>query len=114
VLTVAAAVVLGAVVAAGVYTLYERQTKNRLGHQVRAYEVISDTVVRVTFEVSLADGERGECKVRARGRDGLEKGAAVVPVGPGSGGALITTYELATTSRASTGEVVGCRAIDRP
>jgi hypothetical protein len=111
-LAVLAAITLGLLVVAGIYGLYERSTKGRLASELRNYTVMSDTVVRITFEVRIAEGERGECKVRARGRDGLEKGAAVIPVGPGRGGVLVRTYELTTTSRAVTGELVGCQSMD--
>ena len=113
-LVVTAAVVVGALIAAGVYVLYERRTEGRLPYEVRSYEVLSDTAVRVSFEVSLARGERGECKLRARGRSGGDVGSAVIPVGPGTGGALVTSYDLPTTGRASTGEVVGCLHRDSP
>jgi hypothetical protein len=111
-LVIAAAVVVGALIAVAVYALYERHNEGRLPYEVRGYEVLSDTAVRVSFEVSLARGERGECKLRARGRTGEDVGEAVIPVGPGRGGALVTSYELPTTSRASTGEVVGCLHLD--
>jgi hypothetical protein len=109
---IAAAVVVGALIAAAVYALYERHNEGRLPYEVRGYEVLSDTAVRVSFEVSLDRGERGECKLRARGRTGEDVGGGVIPVGPGKGGALVTSYDLPTTGRASTGEVVGCLHLD--
>ena len=111
-LVVAAAVVVGALIAAGVYVLYERHSEGRLPYEVRGYQVVSDTAVRISFEVSLATGERGECKLRARGRTGEDVGSAVIPVGPGKGGALLTSYDLPTTGRASTGEIVDCLHTD--
>lgn len=113
-LVIIAAVAVAAAVGAAVYGLYARHNAGRLPYEVRGYHVLSDTAVRVTFEVRLDARETGECKVRARGRDGLETGSAVVPVGPGTGGVLVTTYELTTASRASTGEVVGCRSVEQP
>src|SRR3954447_17917292 len=113
-LVVLAAVVTGVVVAGGVYALYTRHNAGRLAYEVRGYDVRSDASVRITWEVSLATGEVGECKVRARGVDLTDVGTAVVPVGPGRGGALVTSYDLATTARAKTGEVVGCRHLDTP
>ena len=113
-LVIAAAVVVGALIAVGVYVLYERHNEGRLPYEVRGYEVLSDRAVRVSFEVSLARGERGECKLRARGRSLNDVGTAIVPVGPGKGGALVTSHDLATTARAVTGEVTGCRHLDTP
>ena len=113
-LVVGAAVLLGVGVVAATYALYDRSTKGRLAHQVTGYEVLSDRAVRVDWEVRLADGQRGECQVRARSRDGAEAGSAVVPVGPGRGGALRTSYELSTTARAATGEVTRCRTAPSP
>ena len=114
VLVVLAAVAVAGLVVGGVYALYQQNRAGRLAHEVRAFQVLSDTTVRVEFEVRLAEGERGECKVRARGRDGAETGAAVVPVGPGTGGVLVTSYDLRTSTRASTGEVAACRSVVSP
>ena len=112
--TVVAAVAVGALVVAGMYALYSRQQAGRLPHQARGYAVSSDTSVKITFEVRLDRGQRGECRLRARGRDGLDVGTADVPVGPGTGGTLVTSYALPTQSRASTGEVVSCRELASP
>ena len=108
------AVVVGLAVAAGVYGFYQRYTEGRVSYQLRTFEVVSDSVVRITFEVRLDEGQRGECRVRARSRDGVERGSATIPVGPGRGGALVETYDLATTSRAGSGEVTSCRLLERP
>ena len=112
--TVVAAVVVGALVAAGIYTLYSRQTEGRLSWQLRGYAVSSDTAVKISFEVRLDARQRGECRLRARGRDGRDVGTADVPVGPGTGGVLVTEHVLPTRARASTGEVVSCRAAGSP
>jgi hypothetical protein len=108
------AVALAALVVAGGYALYDRSNEGRLSYQARGYAVSSDTAVRISFEVRLARGQRGECKLRARGRDGRDVGSAIVPVGPGTGRALATSYALTTTGRASTGEVVACQVPRRP
>jgi hypothetical protein len=114
VLIVLAAVVVGALVAAGIYAFYSRHNAGRLPYEVRGYQVVSDSTVRITWEVKLARGERGECKLRARGRTLTDVGSAIVPVGPGTGGVLVPSYDLPTTARASTGEVVGCQHLDTP
>jgi hypothetical protein len=107
-------VVVAVAVVGGAYAFYARHNEGRLAYQVRGYEVLSDTAVRISFEVKLGSGQYGECRVRARGRDGLDKGSQIIPVGPGRGGALVTSYVLTTTSRASTGEVTACLSADRP
>jgi hypothetical protein len=112
--TVVAAVVVGALVAGGIYAFYTRHSKGQLAYEVQGYSVRSDSSVRITWQVKLAAGERGECKLRARGSAMTDVGSAIVPVGPGKGGALVTSYDLPTTAHASTGEVVGCRHLDTP
>ena len=114
VLVLLAAVVLGLVVAAAVYALYSRHNAGRLAYEVRSFDIRSDRAVSITWEVNLDKGEMGECKLRARGSDLTEVGAAVVPVGPGRGGVLVTSYELETKARARTGEVLGCRHLETP
>ena len=109
-----AAVLFGLAVAVSVYALYERRTEGRVSHQVQGYEVLSERAVRVDWEVVLDSGERAECLVRARNREGAEAGRAIVAVGPGRGGALRTSYELTTSSRAATGDVVRCRTAPTP
>jgi len=87
------------------YGLYERRSATQLGYQVGGYEVISDTAVRITFEVDTKGTRTGLCRVRARDRSGREAGSAVIEVGP----QRTVSHLLATTSRAVTGEVSGCR-----
>jgi hypothetical protein len=101
-------------VAGGVYAFYTRHNEGRLAYEVRGFDVRSDSAVRITWEVKLADGEVGECKLRARGRTFNDVGTAIVPVGPGTGGVLVTSHDLETTARAVTGEVTGCRHLDAP
>ena len=102
-------VVAAALLAAGLlflgYSLYDKRSTSRLDYQVGGYDVLSDSVVRVTFTVDTRGERRGLCRVRARNADGAEAGVMVIPVGPGKA----VSYDLATTSRAVTGEVTGCR-----
>ena len=114
VLVVLAAVVVGALVAGGIYAFYARHDKGRLAYEVRGFDVRSDSSVRISWEVKLGDGEVGECKLRARGRSLNDVGTAIVPIGPGTGGVLVTSHDLETTARAVTGEVTGCRHLDTP
>ncbi len=87
------------------YGLYQRRSGTELRYQVGGYQVLSDNQVRVTFTVVTGGTKTGLCRVRARSADGLEAGSEVIPVGPGTE----VSYVLATTSRAVTGEVSGCR-----
>jgi hypothetical protein len=113
-LVLLAAVVVGVLVAGGVYAFYTRHNEGRLAYEVRSFDVRSDRSVRITWEVKLGDGEVGECKLRARGRSLGDVGTAIVPVGPGNGGVLVTSHDLETTAPAVTGEVTGCRHLDPP
>ena len=107
--TVAGAALIGLVLLVGGYALYARHTAGSLSYEVRGYRRVSDAAILITFDVQLAPGQRGECKLRARARSGEEAGSAIVPVGPSPRRTLTTSYQLATTSRASSGEVVACR-----
>ncbi len=99
------AALLALALVALLFGLYERRTGSQLTYQVGAYEVVSDTAVRVSFTVNTGGTKTGLCRVRARNADGAEAGVAVIEVGPGRE----VSYLLTTTSRAVTGEVSGCR-----
>lgn len=96
-----------------VWSLYDRFGSDRLALQVRGYEVVSDRLVRVQFDVTPPDGGTAWCLVRARGRDGLEVGAEFVPV-RGDGPEVRVEHDLATTDRAVTGEVPRCSTSSPP
>jgi hypothetical protein len=92
------------------YGLYARHNEGRLDAQLTAYDVRSESVVRITFEV-VTGGQRGECKVRARDRSGGEAGARLVQVTPTGERTQSVTVDLPTQSRAVNGELVGCRRL---
>jgi len=81
--------------------------------QVRGFRVESDALVRVQFEVGKDPARAADCRLQARGRDGGVTGSAVVRVDPRADGGRTTRvdYPLPTGSRASTGEVLGCRLV---
>jgi hypothetical protein len=81
-----------------------------LDAQLTAYDVRSDSLVRITFQV-VPRGHRGECKVRARDRSGLETGSQLVQVTPTKQQTQLLTVDLPTKARAVTGELVGCRRL---
>ena len=92
------------------YAWYSRYQSGRLSSQLTAYDVRSDSLVRITFQVVTA-GDVGECKVRARDRTGVETGARLVRVTPSGQRAQVVTVDLPTRARAVTGELVGCRRL---
>jgi hypothetical protein len=105
---VAAAVSLAAV--AGAWSLYSRHQAGRLEAELTAYDVRSDTLVRIRFSV-VPRGHRGECKVRAKDRTGAETGARIVAVTPDGSRNQEVIVDLATRARAVNGELVGCRRL---
>ncbi|HEX5496311.1 MAG TPA: DUF4307 domain-containing protein [Mycobacteriales bacterium] len=75
---------------------------------VTAFTTTADHV-DITFVVQRDKPDRrAVCLARARSASGIEVGSAEVAVPAGSGRARIT-YRLATSTRAVTGEVTGCR-----
>jgi hypothetical protein len=75
--------------------------------QVQTFQVLSAHEVRITLDVSKADGQAASCTVRSRDENGDEVGRVTVAI-PASGGEQLTTVLLKTTSRGTTGELVGC------
>lgn len=111
--------VLGGVVVAAslavAVVLYDRFGVGEIGYGARSFSVASDDLVRVTFEVRRADpGAPALCTVRARGVTGEEVGKALVRIEPAREQTVIRTHDLATTARATTGEVAGCSLEPRP
>ena len=78
---------------------------------VRSFEVLSDTAIRVDFEVVKAAGDTVVCTVRARDASGSETGFALVRVGPADDDTVLVSHELPTRNRANTGELIGCDAV---
>ncbi|MCU1692500.1 MAG: hypothetical protein JWM64_1591 [Frankiales bacterium] len=77
--------------------------------QLRGYVVESDTAVRVEFELARTPGAAVYCVLRARGVQGTEVGRLEVDVPPSSKRSTVVRETVPTTSRAVTGELVGCR-----
>jgi len=102
----AAVVALGLV--AGGYALYARRQASHMDAQLTSYDVRSDSLVRITIEV-VTRGREGECKVRARGRDGNEAGSEIFRVTPTGARAQVVSIDVTTTSRPVNGELVGCK-----
>lgn len=92
----------------GGYALYSRYNEGRLTAQLTAYDVRSDSQVRITFQV-VTRGQPAECKVRAVDRSRAEAGAQLVQVTPAGQQTQTVTVDLVTRTRAVNGELVGCR-----
>ncbi|MCU1590732.1 MAG: hypothetical protein JWP11_1988 [Frankiales bacterium] len=92
------------------FAAYSRHQAGRLDAELTAYDVRSDSVVRITFQV-VTRGHRGECQVRARDRTGTETGSQLVPVSPTGQRTQVVSVDLVTRTRAANGELVGCRRL---
>ena len=92
------------------YAAYARHQEGRLDSELTAYDVRSDSLVRITFQV-VTRGHEGECKVRARDRTGVETGATLVHVTPSGQRSQQVVVDLPTRARAANGELVGCRRL---
>ncbi|MDX6200432.1 MAG: hypothetical protein QOJ79_3583 [Actinomycetota bacterium] len=99
----------GAALLAG-YAAYARHQEGRLDAELTAYDVRSDTLVRITFQV-VTRGHDGECEVRARDRTGIETGSQLVQVKPSGQRSQQLVVDLRTRTRAANGELVGCRRL---
>jgi hypothetical protein len=110
VLTWLLAVVVAVAVSTGAYLLYARYERGRLPAQLTAYDVRSDSLVRISFEVTPR-GHRGECKVTAKDRSGVETGSRIVQVAPTGKRTQRITVDVPTTARAVNGELVACRRL---
>jgi hypothetical protein len=82
--------------------------------QVRSYEVLSDTSVRVDVEVARDPGTKAWCVLRARDREGAEVGRRQVDVPVSGDRSTVLSVAVTTTGRANTGELVGCEAGSAP
>lgn len=103
--------VVGGLALLAAYALFSRSASGPTG-ALLSYAVVSDSAVDVRFEVSRTPGSKAVCLIRARDAGGTEVGRAEVPISADGGRTVRTTYRLATTARANTGEVADC--ITRP
>jgi hypothetical protein len=77
------------------------------------FDVVSDSRVDVTFDLHRDGASETTCVLRARAQDHADVGYASVRITPGRRD-LQVTYPLATTSRATTAEVLGCADAGTP
>jgi hypothetical protein len=92
------------------YSAYSRHQGGRLDAELTAYDIRSDSLVRITFQV-VTRGHDGQCQVRARDRTGVETGAKLVRVSPSGERSQQVVVDLPTRTRAANGELVGCRRL---
>jgi hypothetical protein len=104
----AGALALGLLV--GAYTLYSRHEAGRMDAELTSYVVQSPSSVRITFSV-VTRGHDGECKVRARSRDGNEAGSQIVAVTSNGKREQVVTVDLTTRAQPVNGELVGCHRL---
>ena len=77
------------------------------------FVVVDDTKVDVTFEVRRDSVSTTYCVLRAQRESHADVGYATVTISPGRE-YVQATYPLATSSRATTAEVLGCAAGEPP
>ena len=108
---IAFGLVFGVVATLGAVKVYKQYGGLEVSFRSGAYLALSDTAVRISFEVTTKDGRAATCLVRARDRSGIETGSADVPIPARTDGRKKTdlTYVLPTRARAVTGEVLRCR-----
>ncbi|MDT7551014.1 MAG: hypothetical protein QOE84_3408 [Actinomycetota bacterium] len=108
--TAAVAIVAATAALVATYVAYEHYQRGRLQAELTRYVVVSDSVVRVTFDV-VTGGHEGECKIRARDRDRAETGSELVPVHPDGRRSQVVTVDLPTRARAASAELIACRRV---
>ncbi|MFQ6147248.1 DUF4307 domain-containing protein [Streptomyces seoulensis] len=104
-----AAAVLGAVVLALIgYFAYHYVAKSEISAQVVSFQT-SDASVQVHLEVHKDADARGYCTVRSQSADGAEVGRADFRFDEHAK-QVDKVVTLRTTSRGTTGELLGCHA----
>ena len=108
---IAFGLIFGVVVTFGAVKVYKQYGGLEVSFKSGSYLALSDTAVRISFEVTVRDGKAATCLVRSRDRSGAETGSADVPIPARTDGKKKSelTYVLTTKARAVTGEVLRCR-----
>lgn len=103
-----AIVALALLFTGAVLALAWRASNPAITYQVRAYDVVSDDAVELTFLVRRADPDSAvTCLVRARDAKNQEVGRRSIKVAKGRAD-TVTTVTLTTTARANLAEVQSC------
>ncbi|MYR56833.1 DUF4307 domain-containing protein [Streptomyces sp. SID625] len=104
-----AGAVLGALLLALVgYFAYHYVGENKISAQVVSFQA-SDDAVRIHLEVHKDAGARGYCTLRSQAADGTEVGRADFRFDQDAK-QVDQVLTLRTTSRGTTGELLGCHA----
>jgi hypothetical protein len=98
---------VGLVVAVVVGIAWQYAAGSSVNGEVQTFQVVSDHAVKITLSVSRPSDRAASCTVRSRDADGNEVGRVTVSIPKGNGDATPTVL-LKTTSRGTTGELVGC------
>ena len=104
-------VVFGALVVLGVLVIMDRYISDATA-TVSGYEVVDESTVRVTLDVTRPRNRDVVCIVRAKDRTGAETGHAEVRVAAATTAKTTTVrYELRTAARAVTAQVGRCLSL---
>jgi hypothetical protein len=88
---------------------YDYIAGQKINAEVITFDVVSAHAVQVHLEVDKDPGTRGYCTLRSRAADGTEVGRADFRFDQHSA-QVDKVVTLRTTSRGSSGELVGCHA----
>lgn len=90
---------------------YDKFGQTNYTADIIGWEEPTPTELVIQFRVRIPEGGTASCMLRARDYDGFEVGrrAVVIPA-PAGGGAVEVSEPVTTKSRASVGDVMGCRA----
>ena len=88
---------------------WSNASDRRTASTLKGFEVVSDEVVEIRFEVHKAPSSSVTCLLRALGEDKAVVGSEQVVVGPSDAGPVRVTHRLTTSARAVAGEVARCR-----
>ena len=103
--------VFGAALLALTIGYYNKFGQTDYDPQIIGWNEPSDTRMVVNFKVRVPAGGTATCVVRARDYDGFEVGRSTATIpGPADGGLVEHSETVTTKSRASVGDVMGCRA----
>lgn len=104
-----AVAVFGVVISGITYAYYDKYGQTDYTADIIGWNIPSDAEMVVEFRVRVPAGGSAMCVVRARDYDGFEVGRQSVTVPATGGGAVEVSQSVPTQSRASVGDVMGCR-----
>ncbi len=109
-LPIVATVIFGVGITGLTYAYYDKYGQTDYTADIIGWTIPSDTEMVVEFRVRVPAEGAAMCMVRARDYDGYEVGRQSVTVrAPEGGGAVEVSQPVKTESKASVGDVMGCR-----